>query len=88
MYYVYVIKSFKNSRRYVGFTSKNPVERLKEHNRGSNKWSRQNRPFELIYYEEFTEKEKARKRERFLKSGKGREFLNKIIKNSNKTFKN
>ncbi len=69
----------KNSKRYVGFTSKKPEERLKEHNKGDNAWTSQNRPLELIYSEIYETKTKAIKRERFLKTGKGREFLDQVL---------
>lgn len=75
MYCVYVLKSKKNLKQYIGFTSKSPRERLKEHNNGSNKFTRQNGPFELIHFEMYNDKVFASKRERFLKSGRGRSFL-------------
>ena len=64
----------------MGYTSKNPLERLQEHNSGTNKHTRQNKPFVLVYTEEYFTKTEAIKRENFLKSGKGREFLDKIIR--------
>ena len=76
MFTVYVLKSLKNGKRYTGYTSKNPEERLREHNNGSNKFTRQNGPFLLVYSEAIENKTGAIKREQFLKSGKGREFLN------------
>ena len=76
---VYVIKSLRNGKRYVGFSSKSADKRLSEHNRGSNKWARENRPFKLVYKEFFEEKRDARLRERFLKSGQGRKFLDNVI---------
>ena len=79
MYYVYVIKSQKNGKRYIGFTSKDPKQRLVEHNNGSNLFTRNNRPFELIYSEQYEDKDFAVKRERYLKSGHGRLYLKKII---------
>lgn len=79
MYYVYVIKSLKNSKRYTGFTQKDPKIRLIEHNNGTNFYTRQNRPFELIYFENFSEESKARAREKFLKTGQGRRFIDRII---------
>ena len=75
---VYVLKSRRNGKRYVGCTSKRVEVRLKEHNSGSNQWTRQNGPFDLVYYEEFVCLKEARQRERFLKSGQGRKFLDKI----------
>jgi len=80
LYYVYVLKSLKNNKRYIGYTSKDIFKRLKEHNRGCNKWTRQNRPFILLYSEEFDNKKEAIKRELFLKSGQGRKFLDDILK--------
>ena len=79
VFYVYVIESIKNGKRYTGFTSKTPEERLKEHNQGTTNWTSKNRPFKLIYSEKFNSKNIARKREQYLKSSKGREFINKLI---------
>jgi putative endonuclease len=79
MFAVYVIESLKNGKRYTGFTGKNPEQRLAEHNRGCNKWARENRPFRLIYTEVYTLKNVAQKRERSLKSGQGRKFLDKLF---------
>lgn len=53
MFYTYVLKSLKNEKNYVGYTGKSPQERLKEHNIGANKFTNRNRPFTLIYTEEF-----------------------------------
>ena len=77
-FYVYVIKSLKNNRRYIGQTSKDIVTRLKEHNAGTNKYTRNNRPYKLIYYEVLECRKCAARREKFLKSGQGRIILNKV----------
>lgn len=79
MYYVYVIKSLRNDIKYTGFTQKDPKDRLEEHNGGTNSYTRNNRPFELIYFEAFVEENKARTREKFLKTGQGRRFIDRII---------
>jgi len=79
MYYIYVLKSLKTNRRYTGFTESDPRYRLKGHNSGSSQYTRNNRPFVLVYSESFNEEERARKRERFLKTGQGRRFLDKVI---------
>jgi len=81
MYSIYVLKSLKNSKRYIGFTSKYPRVRLSEHNRGCNKWARENKPFILINSESFSSRREAQRREKFLKSGQGRNWLNKQIIN-------
>jgi predicted GIY-YIG superfamily endonuclease len=79
MYTVYVLKSLKNGKRYVGSTAKSPEQRLKEHNEGSNKWTRANRPFELVYQEQLSDKTDCLKREHVLKSGQGRKYLDSAI---------
>jgi putative endonuclease len=81
MYTVYVLKSLKNEKRYVGYTSKVAEERLKEHLQGSNKWTKQNGPFELVYQEEWEDKTQAIRRENFLKSGRGRAWLDQQLNN-------
>ena len=45
---------------------------------GSNTWTKQNGPFELIYQEEYITVAVARKREIFLKSGVGRKYLDTL----------
>jgi len=77
--YVYVLRSLRNNKRYVGYTGKHPLEKLAEHNSGSTQWTRQNGPFALLHVEEFKESTLARKRERFLKSGKGRQWLDPTL---------
>jgi len=62
MYIVYVIKSEKDSRLYVGFTE-NIERRLKEHNSGKTKSTKGYVPWNLVHTEEVTERSLARKRE-------------------------
>ena len=78
MYTVYVLKSLKNNRLYTGSTN-NIERRLKEHNGGHIGYTKFTRPFSLLYREEYPSRSEAYIRERFLKSGKGREFLKKIL---------
>jgi len=77
-YYVYVLESLRNGKRYTGSTSKTPPTRLKEHNNGSNRWTRQNRPFKLVYSEECQSRAEATRRERFLKGGAGRRIRDEL----------
>ena len=79
MYCVYVLQSKKNNKKYIGLTSKDVSIRLKEHNHGTNQWTRNNGPFDLIYHEQYLDEAFARKREKFFKSGLGREFLKKKL---------
>ncbi len=78
MFNIYVLKSLRNNKRYVGYTSKDVYVRLKEHNNGSNKFTSQNGPFIMFYSESLPDKTSAIKRERFLKSGQGRKFLENL----------
>ncbi len=78
MIIVYVIYSEKYKFRYVGITS-NLVRRLKNHNGGKNKSTNFYKPFKLKYSEEHKNYKEAREREKFLKSGQGRMFLDKLL---------
>ncbi|MCU0414750.1 MAG: GIY-YIG nuclease family protein, partial [Ignavibacteriaceae bacterium] len=53
----------------------NQEERIQRHNSGRERTTRAYRPFELIYSEEQATREEARKREKYFKSGAGKEFL-------------
>lgn len=75
MFYVYIMKSERNGKRYVGSTGKLPEERVNEHNSGTNKFTQNNRPWKLVTFETFLTKSEALKREKFLKSGQGRKWL-------------
>jgi putative endonuclease len=76
-YFVYVIRSKKKQYRYVGL-SNNYLRRLSEHHKGHNKTTKPYAPFFLILVEEFVSRNDARKREKYLKSGVGREFLDNL----------
>ena len=78
MFYVYVLYSLKFDRTYTGLTI-NVVCRLSEHNNRKNKSTKAYVPWQLIYVEECNTRKEARAREKYLKSGIGREFINKII---------
>jgi len=78
MFYIYVLRSNKRNYCYVGLTD-NITRRCEEHNRGKNKTTKPYRPFELIWQESFKTRAEARKREKYLKSGVGKEFLKSLI---------
>ncbi|MGE5041768.1 MAG: GIY-YIG nuclease family protein [Candidatus Levyibacteriota bacterium] len=79
MFHVYFAKSLKNGKVYVGHTGKEPEERVKEHNNSANEWSKNNKPFKLIYYERYSCKEDAVSREKFYKTGFGKRIKYLII---------
>jgi putative endonuclease len=74
MFYVYAILSLKRSYIYVGLTS-DIERRIRQHNKGYEKTTKPYAPFQLIYSEQFDTRAEARKREKYLKSGAGKEFL-------------
>ena len=77
MIYIYVIESLEKPYRYVGIT--NDVEkRFNRHNLGYNKATKPYTPFRLALSENYPDYKEARKREKFLKSGQGRKFLDDL----------
>jgi putative endonuclease len=79
-FFVYILYSNSHNKSYVGFTS-NMDERLIFHNNSENKksYTYDFRPWIVIYTEEFETIEKAMLREKWFKSGVGRELKAKII---------
>lgn len=82
MWFVYVLKSQKNGRLYTG-SSNNIERRLIEHHSGQTTYTRNTGPYKLIYKENYNTRIEARRRELFLKTGKGREVLKKILMDDN-----
>ena len=78
MYYVYVIRSKVSGILYKGLT-KNIAARIKYHNSGKVRYTKSYCPWELVYKEEVETLYKARKREKYLKSGGGRRYIEKIL---------
>ncbi len=78
MFYVYAIKSLSRNYIYV-VPTENIERRVKEHQNGDNKTTAPYRPFVLFYTEEFTTRSEARKKEKLLKSGSGKEFLKHLL---------
>ena len=81
MWYVYVIYSESSSQFYKGITS-NIEKRLDEHNKGYNKSTKAYLPWQLVLEEEYESRMEARKREKYLKSGVGREYIKKYWSSS------
>ena len=79
-HFVFIIKSLKDGRYYKGMTT-NLTNRIKEHNAGRTFSTKVFVPWELVYYEEYSTRSEARAREKFLKSGQGRNFIKRMIHN-------
>ncbi len=77
MFYVYVLRSGKTSRRYVG-SCENLDERFRRHNLGHSKATRHGIPWNLIHSECFANRADAAKKERYYKSGRGRDELDRL----------
>ena len=73
-YYTYILKSKKDGRIYTGYTQ-DLRKRLNQHNKGLSTYTKGRGPFILIYYEGCLLEDKARSREKFLKSGMGKRYL-------------
>jgi putative endonuclease len=78
MYTVYVLQSEKDGRLYKGFTN-NIERRLSEHNNGYVASTKRYIPWKCVYTEPAPDSMTARSREKFLKSGHGRDFLKSIL---------
>ena len=66
--YVYILKSLKDKKFYVGCTN-DLNRRLREHNSGCSFATKARTPFELIYFEGYKNRQDAEEREKFLKLG-------------------
>lgn len=74
MFYVYIIFSEKDKQLYCGFTP-DLKARIIRHQKGFVKATKHRQPVKLIYYEAYLKELDARRREKYLKGGKGRNEL-------------
>lgn len=81
MLYVYVLFSKQDQGLYIGMTS-NIKQRIGQHKQGYVVSTKNRGDLLLIYLEFFINKNDAHSREKFLKSGYGRQQLKSIIKNT------
>ena len=78
-YYVYILRSYQDHGFYIGFTT-DLKSRLTLHAKGQVTATKFRVPLKLIFYEYFINKADAKARERFLKSGYGRQQLKAFLK--------
>jgi putative endonuclease len=82
MYYVYILKSLKDKKLYIGSTN-DLRKRIREHNEGRVESTKNRRPMTLPYYEAYKSEKDAREREKQLKHfGKSYSQLKRKIKDS------
>lgn len=81
MYFVYLLKSLKDDKHYIGQTD-NVDNRLYEHNSGKVTSTKYRRPLILVGYKEFKTRSEAMNFEYSLKqhSDKKRKFIKELTK--------
>ena len=85
MYYVYVLRSLKDHKFYIGFTS-DLRRRIKERNEGKNISPKPGLPLKLFYYEAHLSKNDALRREQYFKTTKGKSSLKQMLRDSMQSF--
>jgi putative endonuclease len=78
MFYVYILQSSVDNELYVGCTN-DLKKRFKEHNSGLVFSTKSKKPYILIHYEFFLNKKDAYLREKWLKTGWGRNQIKKML---------
>ena len=79
MFVTYVLHSTVHNKIYIGYTS-DLIDRFHSHNESAAKgYTIRFRPWEVIHVEFFESKQEAMRREKELKSSRGRDFIRKII---------
>ena len=79
-HYVYVLRSQKDGKFYVGYT-KNVQKRLEEHNSGQVRSTKERRPMKLIYWEGCIDQQDATRREKYLKTAWGKRYIKGRVTN-------
>ena len=79
MQYVYILHSTRDGDLYTGYT-KDLKQRFEQHQKGLVASTKDRRPLELIYYEACLEQDDATRREKYLKTYKGKMFLRNRLK--------
>ncbi len=79
MFYTYVLKSDINGHLYKGSTEDLDT-RIVQHNAGLVNYTSKYLPWKLVYFEVFNSRSEAMAREKFFKSGKGRDWLKQKLK--------
>jgi putative endonuclease len=77
MFSVYILRSRTTGRYYTGSTS-DLRRRLDRHNAGQSASTKNRGPWDLVHHEEYQSLAEAVRRERYFKTGKGRDELKKL----------
>jgi len=79
MHYVYVLRSLKDRKLYIGYSG-NLKRRFSDHQNGEVRSTRPRRPFELAFYESYKIKSDAKRREKYFKTNKGKSTIKMMLK--------
>jgi putative endonuclease len=77
-FFLYVLRSMRTGRRYVG-SCHDLEDRLRRHLAGESKSTKHGGPWALVHSEQFASRSEAVRRERYFKTGRGREELDRIL---------
>ncbi|MBL7842810.1 MAG: GIY-YIG nuclease family protein [Cyclobacteriaceae bacterium] len=78
----YILYSSTAGKYYVGHTTEDLGERLRKHNSHHKGFTGKFNDWQVVYYEAFTTKEEAYKREREVKSWKSKKRVEHLIAGS------
>jgi putative endonuclease len=84
-FYVYILQSQKDFSFYVGQCD-DLDRRMSKHFDGLSKYTAGKRPLRLVYFEVFTSRIQAIKREKEIKKMKSRKYIEDLITNWKNTF--
>ena len=83
MYTVYVIQSSTTGKLYIGYTSdiaKRILQHNEENSHNKRGYTHKNKgPWKIVYSEEYERVDVARRREKELKSYRGREYIKNTL---------
>lgn len=78
-FYVYVLYNKLKDYIYICYST-NLKERLQDHEKGFSKTTKRHLPIELIHHEAYKNKKDAKRRERYLKTNRGKTTLMTMLK--------
>ena len=81
MYYVYILKSGLDEHLYIGYTT-DLRKRIRHHQNGEVPSTKFRLPFELIFYEAYKSMADAKRKEKYLKTSKGKSSLHLMLRDS------
>ena len=86
MHYVYILLSLRDQKFYIG-RSDDLKRRKEEHDLGKVISTKHRRPLKLIFYESFSDKKDAIRREVYFKTSKGKSTLKMMLRESLKQLR-